>query len=202
MNERVLVLVAHPDDESFFCGGRLVQHVHAGDSVTVVCYTDGVRSRPTATEDEVVTRWQQFHVACRVLGAHGLALRVFEDQRSDGVPQLTINQAVAANVASFPPTVVYTHHVGDLNLDHRRVAEAVLVAARGQSFRLFSLAPEWPALCVGPSWVPTENVTIEAEMDTKIRACACYMAETRDYPHPRSVQALRESGAESFLRIQ
>ncbi len=198
---RVLVIVAHPDDESFWCGGQLAALAKAGHAVRVVALSDGVASRPGTNE---AARFVAFAQAMRALGvAESMVYSVFPDQQADTVPQLRINQAVESEVAQYRPTVVYTHHAGDLNLDHRRVAEAVLVASRPGSSdvqEVYHIRPEWPDRCVGPAWTPTATLDITATLEQKVRACLCYEAELRPYPHPRSERAIRESPYEWFMR--
>ena len=178
----ILVIVAHPDDETFAMGGTLAQHAHAGDRVTVVTCTDGVSSRgrnPAAAR----ARATHFQTACAALGVGGCHMRaVFEDQRSDQVPQLVLNQAVAAFVDR--PDRVYTHDPCDLNLDHRRVAEAVLVATRGVC-PVWSAKPEWPDRALWP-FRPTKIVDITEGLPMKQAACRAYVDEWRDPPHPRA----------------
>lgn len=197
----VLAVVAHPDDESFWMGAALAQDAAAGDKVAVLALSDGVGSR--ARGDAPSRRLDHFREACAVLGAEPLAHWVFPDQESDTVPQLTINRAVETYLAKLAPSVVYTHHVGDLNLDHRRVAEAVLVATRSKPIRVLTCRPEWPTRCVGPSWKPNLSWEVFPPelLERKIAACLCYRDEIREFPHPRSERAVRES-AEAFMVIR
>lgn len=204
----VLVIVAHPDDESFAMGGTLATLVRQGDAVSVVALSDGVGSRFTAGQqyDCVCARrhrQEQFDEACALLGAvEASPLDVFPDQRADTVPQLTINRAVAQAIAAAAPAIVFTHHVGDLNGDHRRVAEAVLVATRTWAIPVYSMAPEWPARCVGPAWDPTTAWTITETLTVKVGACSCYLDEVREPPHPRSIAVLRSQATEWFMEIR
>jgi LmbE family N-acetylglucosaminyl deacetylase len=200
-----MVVVAHPDDESFWMGGTIRRHARDGDSVTVLALSDGVGSRFRwwqwlAHRRAAKERAHQFRAACCWLGAHSFAIKpVFRDQQSDTVPRLTLNRRIAALMGR--PTVVYTHHVGDLNVDHRRVAEAVRVWARGKHVAVISMQPEWPDLCVGQAWGP-ERVEIDPmPMYCKIAACRQYKDEIRESPHPRSGVVVR-GRPEEFMRIQ
>jgi LmbE family N-acetylglucosaminyl deacetylase len=198
----VLAIVAHPDDESLWAGGTLALHVKRGDKVMVAALADGVGSRPprgvTATE-----RRAQFWRACEALGVWPYMETVFPDQEADMVPQLAINRWMADFLIANACDTIYTHHVGDLNLDHRRVAEAVLVATRPGSSdvqEVYHMRPEWPDRCVGPAWVPKAVIDITETLEQKIQACLCYTDELRPYPHPRSEQALRAESVEWFMR--
>jgi len=82
----------------------------------------------------------------------------------------------------FQPEIIFTHHGGDLNVDHQKCFEAIMTATRpieGEivktiiSFETAS-ATEW-----------------QATNEAKIKAMESYEFEIRDYPHPRFTEALR-----------
>ena len=45
MKQSILIIAAHPDDETIGCGGAILRHVSNGDNVNVLTLTDGVGSR-------------------------------------------------------------------------------------------------------------------------------------------------------------
>jgi N-acetylglucosamine malate deacetylase 1 len=197
----VLAIVAHPDDESLFAGGTLARLARNGAAVHVLALSDGVTSRVVTQEGDESRRRRHFAEACQVLGVTYEAWNVFPDQQSDTVPQLLINREVELALHNHQPRMIFTHHVGDLNLDHRRVAEAVLVATRVLNAHVYSMAPEWPSRCIGPAWTPDVEWDITDTLEAKLAACACYVDEMRAYPHPRSSQALRQT-SEYFMEIR
>jgi LmbE family N-acetylglucosaminyl deacetylase len=202
------MVCAHPDDESLWAGGTLAQHVRLGDDVVVTCLADGVGSRfreGDPIEDVAAAidkRRQDFYHAMTILGARGYWASVFHDQQADQVSLLTITDSIRSYFKqALPPDLVYTHHVGDLNLDHRRVAEAVLVCTRGGP-TVRCMTPEWPQRCVGPRFEPNIQVELTpADRMVKVRACACYGEELRAWPHPRSIEAMQRQTAEVFQLV-
>jgi LmbE family N-acetylglucosaminyl deacetylase len=198
----VLVVVAHSDDESFWMGGTIAR-LSKTDRVVVAALSDGVGSRFPSLEgyDEArQRRHRAFLRACGILKAECVQMDVFPDQQADTVPQLVINRAVQSLVDDYQPATVYTHHVGDLNIDHRRTAEAVFVAIRGMVCRAYAMRPEWPELCVGQDWRPSCE-SIDGFLETKLLACRCYAGEMREPPHPRSEAAIIGRD-ECFMRVQ
>jgi LmbE family N-acetylglucosaminyl deacetylase len=116
---------------------------------------------------------------------------------------LEVVKQVEELVARFRPEVIYTHHPGDLNVDHGVVHRAVLTATRpvaGQcvseiyAFEVPS-STEWAFQRLEPSFRPNVFVDITDTLETKIEALACYDTETRKFPHPRSPEALRAIAA-------
>ena len=45
MKKNVLIVVAHPDDETFGMGGSIAKHNSQGDKVYAISFTDGISSR-------------------------------------------------------------------------------------------------------------------------------------------------------------
>ena len=103
---------------------------------------------------------------------------------------------IAANT-EIEPSIVFTHHGGDLNIDHQRAFESTLTACRPlpgspvekiYSFEILSNS-EWTAPLQSRIFVPNHFIEITAQLDTKLAALACYKDEMRPQPHARSVDA-------------
>ena len=204
-NKKVLVVVAHPDDELLGLGGtlhRLVFDAHA--QVHVVILGEGITSRaiPSDSEREECLRIHRENIlqAQRCIGYQTVSLHRFPDNRFDNVNLLEIVKVVEAEKASFSPFAVFSHHAGDLNIDHQRTAHSVLTACRpipNESVK-FIFAFETPS---STEWQMPDrhlqfspnvySVLREEHIEAKIRGMECYQFERRAYPHPRSPEALR-----------
>lgn len=205
----VLVVAAHPDDEALGCGGAMARHAAGGDSVTVVFVADGVSARafPNDAMLDAALREREAAAAAaaRVLGAQVPRFLRFPDNRCDSVALLDIVQRLEAVVAELAPTVVYTHHSNDLNVDHRIAHQATLTACRplpGASVRRIyafetASSTEWEPAGLGGSFRPVRYVDIGDFVEAKLAAIAAYDHEMRSFPHPRSPEALR---AQMMLR--
>jgi N-acetylglucosamine malate deacetylase 1 len=197
---KVLVIAAHSDDEALGCGGTLARHASAGDTVRCIFMTDGVGAREgSAAYAEGAQRRRKSAIkAATLLGAGEPRMLDFPDNQLDTVPLLGITQAIEAEVRAYQPEIVYTHHGGDLNVDHRLVAQATLTALRplpGSCVRAiygFEVASstEWAAGATGPGFNPRRAVDIRQYLARKIEAVAAYEEEVRAFPHPRSPRAI------------
>jgi LmbE family N-acetylglucosaminyl deacetylase len=193
----ILVVAAHPDDEALGCGGTMARHRAEGDRVSVVFMTDGEGARGDRSA-EVVRRREACEAACRRLGATSVTALDLPDNRMDALPLLDVVQKIEPVVAAVRPDVVYTHHAGDLNVDHRIVHEAVLTALRPQPGRpaptilAFEVASstEWRTPAAANAFVPNWYVDVSAHLDAKLEALGIYHEEMRDWPHARSIAAL------------
>lgn len=119
---KVLVVAAHPDDEAFGCLGTLLQHKKAGDSIYIQWFTQG--------RDEAQSKGGQ--ALAKFLGAKSNNC-LLDDQLLDQVAFKNLITAIEKARDFVKPDIVYTNFIGDLNKDHRLVAEATMVACRPYS---------------------------------------------------------------------
>lgn len=199
----VLVVAAHPDDEALGCGGTAARLIGEGREVHFAILGEGITSRYTQRSDadagQLVDLHRQARAAADKLGAKSLHLSRLPDNRLDTVPLLEVVKIIEELVEQIKPEVIYTHHPGDLNIDHGVVHRAVLTATRpiaGQPVReiyAFEVpsSTEWAFGSLRPTFRPNVFVDVTATLESKIAAMACYETESRKFPHPRSPEALR-----------
>jgi LmbE family N-acetylglucosaminyl deacetylase len=197
MPQSILILAAHPDDEVLGCGGTIAKFADTGAAIHVAFFADGVFSRlgdQETQQEELSRRRTAARKACSILGVKSVSFGDFPDNSMDTVPLLRIAQAVETLVAETQPETVLTHHAGDLNIDHRRLHEAVATACRPQqgcpvktllSFEVPS-STEWQLPGSAAVFAPNWFVDISATLNRKLDALEVYAAELRAWPHPRS----------------
>ncbi len=201
MHKSILVLAAHPDDEVLGCGGTIAKWVDVGARVHVAFLADGVYSRQVGSlplQAELLARRAAAQKACSILGAQSVSFGDFPDNRMDTISLLDVTQAVEALIDHHQPDSVFTHHAGDVNIDHRRLHEAVVTACRPQqghpvkTLLCFEVASstEWQLPGSGPVFAPNWFVDISATLARKLAALEAYAAEHRAWPHPRSRQGV------------
>nr|WP_198984584.1 PIG-L deacetylase family protein [Herbaspirillum sp. ASV7] len=198
MNKTVLVVAAHADDEALGCGGTIAKHAAEGDHVHVVFVADGVTSRNGAEPTDLLQRQQATESARCILGISSVTFLNLPDNRLDGLPLLDVVQPLEALIGNLAPAIVYTHHYGDLNVDHRIVHKAVMTACRpmpGSTIReIFAFevmsSTEWASPGLAP-FLPNFFVDISAQLESKMQALEAYMLEMRTSPHSRSLEHMR-----------
>jgi LmbE family N-acetylglucosaminyl deacetylase len=198
---RVLVVAAHPDDEVLGCGGTVARHSAEGDEVHVLILAEGVKSR----EGESVEQGKELaglkaaaHAANAVLGVRSLELLDFPDNRMDSCSVDEVRASVAKHLEKIRPTIVYTHHIGDVNVDHRAAHQAVASLCRPgegsgvEELYFFETASstEWAPARTAAPFLPSYFVEITAQLPLKLQALEAYASEMRPFPHPRSLEAI------------
>ena len=198
MGKTVAVVAAHADDEALGCGGTIARHVAQGDTVHLVLIADGVTSRLPVDDGDADRRMAALKAAQHVLGIESVTPLCLPDNQMDSLPLLEIVQRLTPVLARLRPHVVYTHHHGDLNVDHRLTHEAVMTACRpvpGASvteiygFEVLS-STEW-ATPHKTQFVPTMFVDVSDQVATKMQALEAYFEEMRPEPHSRSMHHVK-----------
>lgn len=191
----VLVVVAHPDDETLGAGGTIARLSRHGLPIHCISMTNGTGARG-ADRSEADQRRQAFIKACDKLGITSSAIHSFDDQRLDSCALLDITQAIEEWAKEYKPSVVLTHSASDLNKDHRILLEAVMTAFRPYrstielvaSFEVCSTTEV--GTLGGRAFNPTLFIDIEETLDVKLQALAYYTSEIGEFPHPRSIQTV------------
>tara|TARA_B100002051_G_scaffold15165_1_gene12338 strand:- start:14394 stop:15083 length:690 start_codon:yes stop_codon:yes gene_type:complete len=204
MPRSVLVIAAHPDDEILGCGGAVARHISLGDDVNIVIVAQGALSRyPTtftaAAKPELDKLALSAKNAASCLGVQNVELLDYPDNRLDSIDRLDVIQTLESKIQQYLPHTIYTHHIGDLNVDHRRIHEAVLTAARplpGSSIKLILAfevmsSTEWNSPSSTSHFIPNYFIDISEFIELKTKALLCYDSEMRPWPHARSVQAVQ-----------
>ncbi len=198
----VLVVAAHPDDEVLGCGATMARHADRGDAVHVLILGEGITSRHDRPVDADPEELRALHRAAArasdLLGARDCELASLPDNRFDTIALLDVVKIVERAVATWQPEVVYTHHGGDLNIDHAITFRAVLTATRPmpgsvvQTLRAFEVpsSTEWAFGRLEQRFAPDTYVDVAATLDRKIAALREYDGELRAFPHPRSAEGL------------
>lgn len=190
---KVLVVAAHPDDEVLGCGGAILKHVRNNDIVQVVFLADGFGSR-----DSGVDRNRQADDVASFMGCEPPIFLNLPDNQLDTLPLLNIVKEVEIIVDRFKPDIVYTHHFGDLNIDHQITHRAVITACRPvpgfcvkeiYSFEVLS-ATHWQSQSMGGAFLPNCFVNITDYIELKIQALQFYDEEMRESPHARSLNSV------------
>lgn len=195
---KTLVIAAHPDDEILGVGGTVAVHIEKGDSVQLAILCEGVSARNAAERHAEVRA--QSRKAAAILGVDNLIIRDFPDQHLDARPIIEVTREVEKLIQSFQPEIVYTQFSGDLNRDHRVLAEAVMVATRPYAAPFVRevlmyetpSSTEWSSAQLSPVFQPNVFTDITYTLGKKLEAFACYAAEVCPEPHPRSLVALRQ----------
>lgn len=198
----VLVVAAHPDDEVLGCGGTIARLSQEGHDIHVAVLGEGITSRYRRREEADRNLLEDLHEkslrSAKILGVNKIRMYDLPDNRFDTVPLLDIVKILEDQIQETNPSRIYTHHSSDLNLDHSLTNRATLIATRPlkdtqvKAVLAYEVpsSTEWSFSALQPDFRPNVFLDISATLEKKIQAMKIYDGELREYPHPRSSQAL------------
>ncbi len=201
-----MIVVAHPDDELLGLGATMHKLITEYNVIThVVILGEGITSRSDqrdseAWKKELETHKKNIHSAKDAIGYKTVSIYEFPDNRFDDVNLLDIVKVVEKEKNEFKPDVIFTHHGGDLNIDHQKTFDAVITATRPMENEKVSTiiafetpsGTEWRASTDPRHFIPNLFFEVsEKNIQAKIKGMESYEFEKRKYPHPRSPEALK-----------
>jgi LmbE family N-acetylglucosaminyl deacetylase len=204
-DKRILVVVAHPDDELLGLGATMNKLITENKCIVrTIILGEGITSRSEQRDRDIWEKELKIHrdnikAARKHIGYESTGIYDLPDNRFDTVALLDIVKIIEKEKAEFKPDVIFTHHGGDTNIDHRRTFDAVITASRPMkaepvktiiTFETPS-STEWQAFNYPDYFRPNLFFQVSKKnLDSKISAMESYTFEKRDYPHPRSPKAL------------
>lgn len=200
----ILIIAAHPDDEILGCGGTIARLVQEGNDAYAVILGEGIASRYKEKSFQAGNEIKKLHEksekAAKVIGIKKTIWHNLPDNKFDSVPLLDIIKIIENEIWELNPDCIFTHHGGDLNIDHSLIFRAVLTASRPlmekpindiYCFQVPS-STDWSFQRIEPLWKPNIFYDISSTLETKINALKHYSSEMRPFPHPRSEKNIRD----------
>lgn len=204
--KNVLVVAAHPDDELLGVGATIRRLVNEGATARALILAEGITSRSDhredADSDELTELKRDAHDASKVIGYASLDLCGFPDNRMDQLDLLDVIKEVSGYIEQYRPATIFTHHFGDLNIDHQIVCRAVLTACRPVGNdpvrRIYAFetpsSTEWNYV-YSDAFRPNAYFDVTETLECKVEGMSKYRSESTSFPHPRSAEALRALAA-------
>jgi LmbE family N-acetylglucosaminyl deacetylase len=199
----VLAVVAHPDDEILGCGATLKKLSNQGHSVfsCILCsQADARYNRPNLERLASVSE-----KAAKLVGIKESLGYEFKNIQFNAVPHLEMVRAIEEAILRFKPQCIFTHHPGDLNVDHRVCYEATTAAAMLPQRLSSDLSPtmisrvflfeilsstDW-APPIGEGFRPNSFFDVSTTFESKLRALEAFEGAMKPFPHSRSLENVR-----------
>lgn len=203
--KKILVVVAHPDDEILACGATIAGLSAAGHECYTLILGEGKTSRLDSRDKEMVSDEldelsSEIKEANALIGVKKVFTCNFPDNRFDNVDLLDIIKEIEKIKVLVQPEIIYTHHSGDMNIDHQITHQAVLTATRPMAGecvkKIYACevpsATEWNSYSHESVFIPNVFVDVSKTIDVKIDAMNKYKSELREFPHPRSLEYIKK----------
>lgn len=195
---KVIIISAHPDDETLGAGGTLLKHRHQGDEINWLIVTDVFENEGFSNE-RVLSRKLEIDMVSKLFS--------FNNVYKLGYPTMKLNDTMLFDIVNkisnifqkLKPEIIYVMNRSDAHSDHRIVFDAVMSCTK--SFRYPSIkrvlmyeclsetefAPTLPERVFQPNYF----VDISDFIDKKIEIMKIFNSELGEHPFPRSVKNIK-----------
>lgn len=209
--KKILIVVAHPDDEVLGCFGTVARLVKEGYEAYTLILGEGKTSRDEKRivdnkKNEIEILNSEIKKANDIIGIKKCFVYDFPDNRFDSVDLLDIIKVISKIKEEIKPDIIFTHYGNDLNIDHKITYQAVITATRPMenesvkeiySFEILS-STEWQYQI---SFSPDVFFDIKDTIELKLSAMKCYKSELCEYPHPRSLEGIELNAKYNGMRV-
>ena len=212
---KILIFAPHNDDEVLGAGGTLSRFADQGNDVFVCEVTSGENK---VIVDKIKSEALKAHAIIGVKQTFFLDLPVVAINQ---VPVSEINEKMLEIVKIVDPEIAFIPHKGDIHTDHVEVAKSAMVALRPVTapnlkaiYAYETLSEtEWNIPSVENAFIPNVWSDITNYLEIKLQAMNCYQTQIKEFPHPRSLEAIEALAkyrgsnicvkyAESFMLIR
>lgn len=189
-NKNILVLAAHPDDETLGCGGTIRRLHEEGNYIKLITFTDGESSRDKLNPEN---RNKKLEKVCEILGIDEYIFGNFPDNSMDTISLLEICKFIENETKDFNPEIIFTHFQDDLNIDHQLISRATQIVFRPQNFEPQKILSYYVPSASDYNFNSQFDGNIfyqinENQLKAKIDSLEIYEGEMRKFPHSRSFE--------------
>jgi LmbE family N-acetylglucosaminyl deacetylase len=195
---RVLVVSAHPDDETLGCGGTLLKHRAAGDETHWLIVSS--RTEPRWSQAEVAARRHQIRCVTEDYGFASVVELGHRDAELDLVPMARLIEGIDEALRELRPDTVYVVHGGDVHSDHSLVHTATMAALKAFRMALLGVrrvlafetlsSTDAAVQSLAHAFLPTVYADITGFLEQKCGVLDRYASELQGDRQPRSASAV------------
>ncbi len=192
----VLVIAPHPDDEIIGVGGTIMKRVNEGHNVFVCVVTKAYE--PLFSSELVEQARNECRKADSLLGVKETIFLDYPAVMLESVPRYKLNEGILNVINSVKPDEVYIPHRGDMQLDHKMIVDASMVALRPKYNhivkRIYSYETlsetGWDIPNTTNEFIPTVYEDITLTLESKIKAMRIFNSQLAEFPNARSIEAI------------
>jgi LmbE family N-acetylglucosaminyl deacetylase len=195
--KNVIIISAHPDDETIGAGGTLLKHKKNGDNIYWLNVTSISESQGFSKE-RVIQRTGEIEKVSKLYGFKEVFLLDYPTMTLTSQSILTLVPEISSIFNSIQPEIIYTLNRSDAHSDHRILSQAVMACTK--SFRHpyikkvlmyeclseTEFAPSFPE----NTFIPNYFVDVTDFLSEKIEIMKVYNSELGLPPFPRSIENL------------
>lgn len=132
---KILVVVAHPDDESFSCGGTVAKYTHSGWQADLICATygeNGSRGPYEGTAEPLGDiRNREAERSAAIIGVSSITFLGYKDTKLPSLRPGELEDKIYREIVKVSPDVVITFEPSggiSNHADHKKIARSTTFA--------------------------------------------------------------------------
>ena len=193
--KKIMIVCAHPDDEVIGCGGTIAI-LSKFSRVTLLILTNGEGSRNYKSklmEKKIIDRKKNLNKSSKNLGIQNIIHENLDDNELDKYSNLKITKLIESHIRKIKPDTIFTHHSSDLNIDHKKVHQAVLTATRPfknnyvRNIFTFEIPSSTDSNYGKKVFKPNYFVDITKSIKKKIKSLKIYKNQFSKLPSPLNI---------------
>ncbi|EMG30249.1 PIG-L deacetylase family protein [Campylobacter showae] len=194
MNNKVLIVAVHPDDETLGCGGTLLKHKANGDELYWLICTNLDK-----THNYYETRQEEIKIVGQLYGFEVIYNLDLKTMRVDEYSMSELIYKISSIICNVKPSVIYLPFKNDVHSDHRKIFEAAYSCTKSfrypfikKIYMMETLSEtEFAPSTKEDGFIPNVFVDITKYFEKKIEIMKTFKSEVAEHPFPRSERNLR-----------
>jgi len=192
---KVIIISAHPDDETLGAGGTILKHLKNGDEVHWLIVTD-VFEREGFSIGRVLSRKKEIENVSKLFSFKSVYNLGYPTMKLDDTILFELVNKISLIFQELQPETIYVMNRSDAHSDHRIVFDAVMSCTK--SFRypyvkkvlMYECLSETEFAPILPERVfqPNYFVDISDFLNKKIEIMKIFDSELGEHPFPRSIK--------------
>lgn len=192
---KVIIISAHPDDETLGAGGTLLKHKNQGDEINWLIVTD-VFENEGFSKERVLSRKLEIEIVSRHFSFNNVYKLGYPTMKLNDTVLFELVNKISSIFQELKPEIIYVMNRSDAHSDHRIVFDAVMSCTK--SFRypyvkkvlMYECLSETEFAPILPERVyqPNYFVDISDFIEKKIEIMKIFNSELGEHPFPRSIK--------------
>lgn len=196
--KKVIIISAHPDDETLGAGGTLLKHKANGDKVYWLIVTN-VFEHQGFSKERIKSRQMEIDKVAQEFGFEKVFKLDYPTMTLSSSSLLKLVPDVSKVFSEVEPEIIYTLNRSDAHSDHRYLSDAVMACTK--SFRYPFIKKVLMYECISETefapaffekvFIPNYFVDITDFIDKKLEIMHIFESELSEPPFPRSEENIK-----------
>lgn len=198
MKQKVIVISAHPDDETLGVGGTILKHNTQVDEIYWLILTD-IYTNQGYESEQIISREKEIEQVAQLFGFIKTFRLKYPTTTLSPIDVPGIIQKITHIFQEIQPEIIYTPNRSDAHSDHRILFDAVIACTK--SFRHPYIKQVLMYECISETefapalpekvFIPNYFVDITPYLEQKIAIMRVFKSELGEHPFPRSVENIK-----------